>query len=569
MPAAKPDAFDPYHKWLGIPRDQRPITHYQLLSVSPKETDAEVIEDAAIRQSTHVRTYQLGPHAEICQRVLNEIAQARRTLLDAQKRKEYDATLPKPAKPRPETVSPEPERSVESPRSSPKKPAAAAGKGWIAGMVAGGAALVVAAVGGTLWLSQPEAPKKNTPPPKSPVIASVEKKPAAVVEPKKTPEPKRIDPDKPPVAMKSNDNPIQEHEWRTGMPRTTALGRKTDGIAIFAGAAGQIDGWGENVDVGVNRDGDWSIDARAIAPFRARALFLPKKLVGLFDLEKTTSVPLSRFAPIPPAPYPLCPESEGICWIGGMGGRWGGGEGLRVYVEDGMWKFVGLSQGSDVNGEAVICRFAKGVDRTKLRQSEVEWRPSSGPLKLLDVKDGFCALTGIEGNVRSSKQRFELTVKDGAWWLEGNDEHSNTPGHLVVHALRVSLTGKQPALPSSKERIVRGDAASPPELTPAIDLVQKTDALSVQERTWHYGMPRCQTLMRGGDGIALFGGSTGGIGGAGEYGSAAKAPTAPMTRSSREARWSPSPRTPAVSRDSPPDSSIPRRRRRPPSIATG
>ncbi|HEX3314848.1 MAG TPA: LamG-like jellyroll fold domain-containing protein, partial [Gemmataceae bacterium] len=210
-------------------------------------------------------------------------------------------------------------------------------------------------------------------------------------------------------------------------------------------------------------------------------------------------------------------ESEGICWIGGMGGRWGGGEGFRVYVEDGMWKMLGLSQGSDVNGEAVVCRFANGIDRTKLRQSEVEWLPASGPLKLLDVKDGFCVLTGIEGNIRSSKQRFELTVKDGAWWLDGNDEHASEPGHLVVHALRVSLTGKQPALVSSKERIVRKGPASPPKPPPAIDIVPKTDALTVQERSWHYGMPRCQTLMRGGDGIALFGGSTGGIGGAGEY----------------------------------------------------
>src|ERR1700749_4069339 len=105
MSAHNADAFDPYHKWLGIPRDQRPVTHYQLLSVSPKETDAEVIEDAAIRQSTHVRTYQLGPHAEVCQRVLGEIAQARRTLLDPQKRKEYDAALPKPAAPRPQAVA--------------------------------------------------------------------------------------------------------------------------------------------------------------------------------------------------------------------------------------------------------------------------------------------------------------------------------------------------------------------------------------------------------------------------------------------------------------------------------
>ncbi len=85
--------FDPYHKWLGIPKDQRPPTYYQLLGISPQEQDAEAIEEGAIRQTAHVRTYQLGPHAEICKRILGEISKARLTLLDAAKRQEYDQTL--------------------------------------------------------------------------------------------------------------------------------------------------------------------------------------------------------------------------------------------------------------------------------------------------------------------------------------------------------------------------------------------------------------------------------------------------------------------------------------------
>src|SRR2546426_5151340 len=85
--------FDPYHKWLGIPQDQRPPTHYQLLGIAPGESDLEVIEEAAIRQTTHVRAYQTGPHAADCTRLLNEIAQARTTLTNPSKRKEYDAKL--------------------------------------------------------------------------------------------------------------------------------------------------------------------------------------------------------------------------------------------------------------------------------------------------------------------------------------------------------------------------------------------------------------------------------------------------------------------------------------------
>ncbi len=82
--------FDPYHKWLGIPKDARPPTHYQLLGIAPDEADAEVIKEAALRQTSHVRVFQTGPHAELCTRVLNEIAQARAVLLNPKLRHEYD-----------------------------------------------------------------------------------------------------------------------------------------------------------------------------------------------------------------------------------------------------------------------------------------------------------------------------------------------------------------------------------------------------------------------------------------------------------------------------------------------
>src|SRR5205823_11152013 len=86
-------AFDPYYKWLGIPKDQRPPTYYQLLGLAKGESDTEVIDEAAIRQTTHVRAYQLGAHAAVCTRVLNEISHAREVLLNAQKKKDYDQKL--------------------------------------------------------------------------------------------------------------------------------------------------------------------------------------------------------------------------------------------------------------------------------------------------------------------------------------------------------------------------------------------------------------------------------------------------------------------------------------------
>jgi hypothetical protein len=87
------EPFDPYRKWLGIPKAQQPPTHYQILGLVHGEDDADVIEEAAIRQTTHVRAYQVGPNGEVCTRILNEIARARQVLLNAESRAAYDRKL--------------------------------------------------------------------------------------------------------------------------------------------------------------------------------------------------------------------------------------------------------------------------------------------------------------------------------------------------------------------------------------------------------------------------------------------------------------------------------------------
>lgn len=86
-------AFDPYHQWLGISKDQRPPTLYQLLGVAPEETDLNVIEEAARQRASHVRSFQSGPHAEVNRRLVKEITQALMVLLHPAQRQEYDAQL--------------------------------------------------------------------------------------------------------------------------------------------------------------------------------------------------------------------------------------------------------------------------------------------------------------------------------------------------------------------------------------------------------------------------------------------------------------------------------------------
>lgn len=87
------DGFDPYHKWLGIPPEEQPPDLYRLLSIKPLESDPDVIESAADRQMAHLRTYQAGQHGQLSQQLLNEVSAARVTLLNTEKKAEYDACL--------------------------------------------------------------------------------------------------------------------------------------------------------------------------------------------------------------------------------------------------------------------------------------------------------------------------------------------------------------------------------------------------------------------------------------------------------------------------------------------
>jgi len=85
--------FDPYLKWLGIRDSQQPPNHYRLLGLDRFESNPEVISIAADRQMAHIRTFQIGQHGEISQKILNELAEARRCLLNDEKRSAYDKSL--------------------------------------------------------------------------------------------------------------------------------------------------------------------------------------------------------------------------------------------------------------------------------------------------------------------------------------------------------------------------------------------------------------------------------------------------------------------------------------------
>jgi hypothetical protein len=86
-------AFDPYHVWLGISRNEQPPNHYRLLGISLFESDLQVIDGAADRQMRHLRTFQTGKYGSLSQRLLNEVSAARVCLLDPQRKAAYDQQL--------------------------------------------------------------------------------------------------------------------------------------------------------------------------------------------------------------------------------------------------------------------------------------------------------------------------------------------------------------------------------------------------------------------------------------------------------------------------------------------
>ena len=74
-------AFDPYHKWLGVPADQQPAGPHRLLGISEDENDPQVVREAALRQTAFVRKFSIGEHGEHAERILSELAEARDSIL--------------------------------------------------------------------------------------------------------------------------------------------------------------------------------------------------------------------------------------------------------------------------------------------------------------------------------------------------------------------------------------------------------------------------------------------------------------------------------------------------------
>jgi len=202
------EAFDPYHRWLGISPKDQPPNHYRLLGIDLFESNPDVIADAADRQMAHVRTHQTGKHSKLSQELLNEISAARVCLLNPEKKAEYDKSLRMKVTP---TVAPV--------RQPPSK------RSWQTPALVAGAVVVALVIVVVLMANKGEAPQTSkkpvavlpkplsektvvpSPPPEPPSPVELEAK----VEPEPEPEPK---PNPPPTETTETGNtePEMLHE---------------------------------------------------------------------------------------------------------------------------------------------------------------------------------------------------------------------------------------------------------------------------------------------------------------------------------------------------------------------
>ena len=86
-------AFDPYHKWLGIPSGRRPPTYYELLGIEPGENDNEVIHSALAQRRAFVRSKKGEGRDEEVKAILRQFDEAASTLLVPEFKASYDRQI--------------------------------------------------------------------------------------------------------------------------------------------------------------------------------------------------------------------------------------------------------------------------------------------------------------------------------------------------------------------------------------------------------------------------------------------------------------------------------------------
>jgi hypothetical protein len=221
--------FDPYEKWLGIPKDQRPLDYFLLLGLDSEEDNPKVIRAAAKQLVAQLSVHREGPHAQVCARLLREINQAQITLLTPAKRKSYEAQLRKRAATK---ADPDEEDAGTARRASGKearkrrakaarnsRPPRQTSAVWLGLALGGAAAVLLLSLAAAYWLTRPNKHAPEPPEPPEPVAVATQPQP--VVAPPPPPAP----PPQPPPAAEKPPTPEPPPEKPSPPPPAPTLPR--------------------------------------------------------------------------------------------------------------------------------------------------------------------------------------------------------------------------------------------------------------------------------------------------------------------------------------------------------
>lgn len=86
-------SFNPYSEWLGLDPNIRQPNYYQICGLSADVTDRDEIHAAVEHAVVKVRGFRPGPRAREWAQLLDDLAAAKATLLDPEKRAKYDQSL--------------------------------------------------------------------------------------------------------------------------------------------------------------------------------------------------------------------------------------------------------------------------------------------------------------------------------------------------------------------------------------------------------------------------------------------------------------------------------------------
>ncbi|NND96654.1 MAG: hypothetical protein HKN47_04920 [Pirellulaceae bacterium] len=90
------ESLERYTRWLEIPPEYCPPNYYLLLGVDEFTDDVNAIDEGAKKRTAYLHQIAAGPNRKEIQKLMQEVALARRTLLNAESKSEYDTWLSTP-----------------------------------------------------------------------------------------------------------------------------------------------------------------------------------------------------------------------------------------------------------------------------------------------------------------------------------------------------------------------------------------------------------------------------------------------------------------------------------------